>query len=377
MSIYLRASSYSSLQTPGNTARVAAAIRNYLKQKGILYQLVDPLGDGRVSLISDFQGGKGPSPRVVLNGHIDTLPVGDYEGWSRSPWSGAATTGGRIHGRGSAGMKSGTASLVIVYASLYERRDHLSGSVALCAVAEGETGGEWGTRFLLKQSMARWGGNLMLSADPGGLEIIGHADKGTLRLKCAIRKATAFINDIIMDLETLGGYIPFGLGSDMAGHFRTPEAERLIDKAMGPGASETIFGPTINVSTIVGGLKVDMIPEVCTFELDIRMPLWMEAEWIMQRINLTKSKHEPANIKIEVQDAASYPASHSAMDHLIVGLLRDNAKSLCPSVDAPIPVPSMGTSECRHYQYAGIPAYSYGCSPRTSESFMLNTRRSD
>ncbi|KAM0561363.1 hypothetical protein ACHAPJ_003243 [Fusarium lateritium] len=365
---------------PGDTSTAAAVIGDYLTKKNIPYELVDAQQNGLVNLVSDFQGGKGPGPRVVLNGHIDVFPVGDGSGWSRDPWSGDIVDG-RLHGRGVVDMKSGTASLIIAYAALYECRHLLRGSVALCAVADEETGGKFGTKYLLEQDKTRWGGDLMLCAEPGGLETIRFAEKGTLRLtgtvrtkgalgpylhlsKGAIRTATGFINEVIEAVEALPVHLP----EEMAEHIKKPEVRRAIDQAMGPGTVSIIDRPTVNVGVINGGLKVNMIPETCTFELDIRMPVNTVAQTVLDLIDAIIPRYQPATIEIKKQAAASNPFSYSTVNHPIIGLLKDNAQQLAPNTDTPIPIPSMGGTDCKHYRYAGIPAYVYGCSPETMAS---------
>lgn len=165
---------------PGSTVEAAKVLRQYLSDRGIPSEIVEAQS-GLHNAVSEFQGGAGSGPRVVLNGHIDVFPVPENtDGWTRDPWSGDIEDG-RIHGRGVVDMKSGTASLVIVYAALHARRESLCGSVALCAVADEETGGRWGTRFLIKQDRDRWGGDVMLSAEPSG-HTIRFSEKGTLRL---------------------------------------------------------------------------------------------------------------------------------------------------------------------------------------------------
>ncbi|KAF5678465.1 diaminopropionate ammonia-lyase [Fusarium circinatum] len=347
---------------PGDTIKATTVIGEYLSSKNIPYELVDVNKDGKVNVVSDFQGGKGPGPRVVLNGHVDVFPVGDGSGWSRDPWSGDMVDG-RLHGRGVVDMKSGTASLIIAYAFLYERRHLLSGSVALCAVADEETGGKWGTKYLIEQDKHRWGGDLMLCAEPGGLETIRFAEKGTLRLTCtvktkgalgpylhlskgAIRTASAFINEVINSVESL----PVDLPVEMERHLEKPEVQRAIDQAMGPGTTTIIARPTVNVGTIRGGLKVNMIPETCIFELDVRMPVGTREDTVLELIDTIIPQYEPASIEIKKQAAASNPFSYSVIDHPIVGHLKDNAKSLRPDADAPIPIPSMGASDCKHYR---------------------------
>ncbi|KAG7414548.1 Succinyl-diaminopimelate desuccinylase [Fusarium oxysporum f. sp. rapae] len=255
-------------------------------------------------------------------------------------------------------MKSETASLIIAYAILYERHHLLSGSVALCAVDDEETGGKRGTEYLIEQDKHRWGGDLMLCAEPGGLEIIRFAEKGTLRLTCtvktkdalgpylhlskgAIRTASAFINEVIKSVESL----PADLPGEMERHLEKPEVKRAIDPAMGPGTTTIIARPTVNVGTIKGGLKVNMIPETCIFELDIRMPVGMREDTVLELIDTIIPQYEPASITIRKQAAASNPFNYSVIDHPIVSHLKDNAKSLRPGADAPVPIPSMGGSD--------------------------------
>jgi succinyl-diaminopimelate desuccinylase len=171
---------------PGDTEAAAAVLANYLSSKGIAYELVTPQ-QGKPNLVSEFKGENGPGPRLVLNGHIDVLPVDSSAGgWERDPWSGDVVDG-RVHGRGVVDMKSGTASLVIAFAHLYEQREHLKGTVALCAVADEETGGKWGTKYLLHQDAAKRGsGDVMLCAEPCG-RTIRFSEKGTLRLSGTVR----------------------------------------------------------------------------------------------------------------------------------------------------------------------------------------------
>lgn len=79
-------------------------------------------------------------------------------------------------------MKSGTASLVLAYAALYAHRHYLSGSVALCVVSDEETGGKYGTKHLVQTDKKRWGGDVMLSAEPSGMSV-RFSEKGTLRMR--------------------------------------------------------------------------------------------------------------------------------------------------------------------------------------------------
>lgn len=170
---------------PGSTVAAATVLTDYLSSLNIPYELVT-VQPGLVNIVSEFRGGKGSGPRVVLNGHMDAFPAGDdTSGWDRDPYSGDIVDG-RVHGRGVVDMKSGTASLAVAYAFLYERRDHLKGSVSFCAVSDEETGGKWGTKYLLEHDKGRWGGDVMLSAEPSG-RTIRFSERGTLRLSGVVK----------------------------------------------------------------------------------------------------------------------------------------------------------------------------------------------
>ena len=364
---------------PGDTRASAAVITEYLSSKKIPFQLIDPRQIGQPNVVSEFVGSKGPGPRVVLNGHIDVFPVGDGNGWARDPWSGDIADG-QLHGRGVVDMKSGTASLIIVYAFLYERREFLRGSVALCAVSDEETGGKWGTKYLIEKDRQRWGGDLMLGAEPGGCETVRFSEKGTLRLtgtlrtkgahgayinlsKGAIRTATSFLSEVVHAVESM----PVDLPEEMTEHLKNPDVTRSIDETMGEGTAAIIARPTVNVGTIKGGLKVNMIPDTCVFELDIRLPVGLLAQQVLDVIDAIIPRYPNASVQIEPQTAASNQYSFSSIRHPIVNLIADNSKAVSSSFKRPTAIPSMGATDCKHYRYAGVPAYVYGCSPKTSE----------
>lgn len=379
---------------PGETTAAAAVLTDYLSSKGIAYEVISPQRD-QPNIVGEFQGGAGPGPRVVLNGHLDVFPVDPGAGgWERDPFSGDVADG-RIHGRGVVDMKSGTASLAVAYAHLYARREHLRGSVAFCAVSDEETGGAWGTKYLLQQDRARWGGDVMLGAEPTG-STIRFSEKGTLRLtgtvrtkgghgaytnlrsvekrvkyttwsnpydsKGAIRTSASYLAEVIEAVESMEVHAP----PDIERHMTDPEVLKAVDRAMGPGTSTVIGRPTVNVGTIRGGLKVNVIPDVCVFELDIRLPIGLAADDVLDVLHSVAGHFDEAAVEIEVQSAASNPSSFSTIDHPVIACIASNAQEIVPDCPASL-VPSMGATDCKHYRYAGIPAYVYGCSPYSSK----------
>jgi succinyl-diaminopimelate desuccinylase len=152
---------------------------------------------------------------------------------------------------------------------------------------------------------------------------------------------------------------------DIARHMTDPDVLAAVDRAMGEGTSTIIARPTVNIGTIKGGIKVNMVPELCSFELDIRLPIGLTAEEVMAAMSAIIQRYTEATIDIQKQEAASNPSSFSSISHPMVRHLTQNAKQLVPDC-APTLIPSMGGTDCKHYRYAGIPAYVYGCSPYSS-----------
>lgn len=268
-------------------------------------------------------------------------------------------------------MKAGTAASVIAYSYIHKYREFLKGSIALCAVSDEETGGKWGTRYLLDDP--RWRGDCVIDGEPGGVGTIRFAEKGTLRLtftvktegghgaythrtKSATRIAAALINelggieDIVPDLEpSLKEYMKRG------------DVREAIDVAMGVGAADITLVPTLNIGTIHGGLKVNMIPDNCVFEADIRLPMGLKADQVMDVIQGILKRYPEATV--EIQEAASNPAAFCAHDHPMVDILARQAEKFTGK--KPVAIPSLGATDCKFYRYKDIPAYVYGVSPES------------
>lgn len=270
-------------------------------------------------------------------------------------------------------MKAGTAASVIAYTYLHRYREHLKGTIVLCAVSDEETGGKWGTKFLLEDE--RWRGDCMINAEPGGVGTIRFAEKGTLRLTFEVRtegahgahlhrseSATRIAAKLIGELAAVEDIKP-ALDPELKEYMKRPEVREAIDAAMGKGAADITLKPTLNIGTIHGGLKVNMIPDLCVFEADIRMPIGLKRDEVLAVIHGILEQYPEATVK--VQEAASNPAAGCAHDHPMVDILARNAAVVMKGKKKPVAIPSLGATDCKFYRYKDIPAYVFGVSPET------------
>jgi succinyl-diaminopimelate desuccinylase len=275
-------------------------------------------------------------------------------------------------------MKAGTAASVIAYTYLYSRRKYLRGSLALTCVSDEETGGRWGSRWLLEQEREDgqwpWRGDCMINAEPSGLQSIRFSEKGTLRLTFIIRTdgahgayvhlsegANRVAARLIMALRSVEDIIPAHVPDAILEHLRKPEVRAVMDEIMGSGAADIALEPTLNIGVLRGGVKVNMIPDKCVMEVDIRLPMGLTANTVLEHIR--GLLHAFPDVEMRVQEAASNPANYCAIDHPLLEAIASNAEKVIGR--RPLAIPSLGATDCKFWRYAGIPAYSFGVSPET------------
>lgn len=259
-----------------------------------------------------------------MNGHMDVFPVAadDSDNRVHGPWSGS-NDGKHIFGRGAVDMKAGTAASCIADAYLHERRKYPTGSLALTAVSDEETGGMWGSRRLLDQGSEKSprSGDCMISAEPSGLQSIRFSGKGTLQLTFTIRTCgahDAYLHPseganrvaarLIAALTSVEDIVPPYIPDSIKEHLRKPEVRAVMDEIMGKGAADVALKPTLNIGTLHGGLKVNMIPDLCVMEVDIRLPIGLAADLVLEHIRSLLESF--SDVELQVQEAASNPASY-------------------------------------------------------------------
>jgi succinyl-diaminopimelate desuccinylase len=122
--------------------RVAAWFANYR----VDLEFVE-FAPGRPSVAVVLRGSD-DGPRLVLNGHMDTVPIDDAEGWTSGPFE-PELRDGYLYGRGTCDMKAGLAAQIGVAHHLLGLGKALRGSLVL-HFAAGEECGEPGTLSLLQ-----------------------------------------------------------------------------------------------------------------------------------------------------------------------------------------------------------------------------------
>lgn len=84
--------------------------------------------------------GDGDGPTLILNGHVDVVPVGDLAQWTAPPFA-ATIRDGRVVGRGACDMKGGLAAALAAVRAIIAAGVPLRGRIALHSVIAEEDGG--------------------------------------------------------------------------------------------------------------------------------------------------------------------------------------------------------------------------------------------
>ena len=360
---------------PGDTTKAVRHITSFLEAAKVPDRLVDPQPT-MANVLGTFEGAA-PGRHLVLNGHIDVFPVGGdpaSEGWTVDPWGGEIVDG-KLYGRGSSDMKCGTSASIWTYVLLHRLKDRLKGKLTLTCVSDEETFGPWGARWLMaNEPEAR--GDCCLNGEPSSPFSIRYGEKGPLWLQFTVTtagshgaythtspSATRIATRLIRDLEAIEE-LTFELPDNL---WRAQsEASAAADRAMGAGAAEILPKVTLNIGTIRGGLKNNMVPGECVFEADIRLPIGATREQILPEVEKIAAGYPEARFEETNYNPPSYCDPYGDM----VEIIQNNVEALRDF--RPTPVVSLGGTDARLWRYENIPAYVYGPFPTGMGSFDEN-----
>ncbi|MEV4569661.1 M20 family metallopeptidase [Nonomuraea sp. NPDC049419] len=133
---------------------------------------------GRPNVVAVVEGGGGPGPTLMFEGHTDVVTEGDLSAWTVDPFGGEIRDG-RLWGRGSADMKSGLAATLYATRAL-QLAGPFPGRIKVCALAD-EEGLMIGVHHFVSEGLAADVDGAIV-AEPEEGEICAVA-KGALRLR--------------------------------------------------------------------------------------------------------------------------------------------------------------------------------------------------
>ncbi|NOX61210.1 MAG: YgeY family selenium metabolism-linked hydrolase [Chloroflexi bacterium] len=298
------------VQTPslsGQEAAIARIIASEMHAQGLPSVRVDRIGN----VIGRY--GRPGGPVLLLNGHMDTVGIGNPDAWEMDPFGGEVREG-RLYGLGSVDMKGALAAMIYGVGLLARRGVDLPGEVVIAAVVQEEPTEGMAMRVLVEEEGVRpdW----VILGEPTNLRVArGHRGRMEINISVFGRASHASTPEegenaltnaarLIFSLDLLGG----GLMSDAVLGKGSLAVTQLITVASGRNA----------------------IPDRCDLVVDRRLTLGetaaralAEIEAVMQREAIRgvvemAHYHSVSYTGYETEGPEIYPAWLMAEDHPLV-----------------------------------------------------------
>ena len=292
---------------PGDERAVSGLVSERLEAIGFDVELVES-EPRRVNTLGTLKGAGG-GRNFLFNGHYDTVPVGNLDFWSVDPFGGTVKDG-RIYGRGSGDMKGAIASAIIAAKALDEAGIRLNGNFMIHGVADEETFGRYGTRYLAEKGYVTSKNVDMAVVGEGSVkDDVVHARtavRGRVLVNILVRGKSAHSSrpqDGVNAVLKMGKVL---LAIDDHG-FNFPPHHLLPAPTIAPG------------TVIKGGTKDNVIPELCEAICDVRIVPGMSVEGVLGEVRSVVDglMEDDPELAVEVTSPLNKPPSEiSASDEL-------------------------------------------------------------
>src|SRR5215213_8672225 len=333
--------------TSGEERAVMAEVMRWCSSLDLPFELLESDSD-RPNVVVTV-GDPSAGPLVVMNGHLDTVPDSDLLAWRTGPYDPTVSEDGKkLFGRGASDMKSSVAVMLHVLEVLKDVP--LRGCVQAHVVSDEETGGTFGTIFLLEEIAA---GRLprpdyCLIGEKSDLKV-RNAERGILavHITCLGRAA-----------HTAAARVT-GVNAIAKAAKAILALEQDIDRF-----HPAIGKPVISVNTIQAGVAHNVVPDECTFSIDRRLIPGETQESAVAEIVATLddlAKQDPAfRYEFDVDPLKNYiPANITDDSSPIVQALRASITTVTGQ-EPEYFVAWAGATDGRFYRQAGIDTVGYG-----------------
>lgn len=317
---------------PGDESKIAKFTRKYLRRLGLETKTFE-FKKQRTNVIAILKG-KDSKHSLLITPHLDTVPSG--KSWKINPFS-AKIQNNRIYGLGATDCKGNLACALEAINSLVEDKTRLNYNLIFTATADEESGSGLGLIPLLDKGILKPDAAIILDAEE--FEII-ITQKGLMHLKVKLEGKRAH-----------GAYPWMGINA----------IDKALDVIQELKKHKFIYrenaylkAPTINIGTIKGGDKVNVVADWCEFEMDFRFLPGMSSKELLQEIKSVIGKYaKKFTLEIEgIQEPYFIDASYP----LVISL----KKAMRNLKIKPVIKGSEGATVITFFKQKNIPAVAFG-----------------
>jgi acetylornithine deacetylase/succinyl-diaminopimelate desuccinylase-like protein len=380
---------FETVNPPGNEKPAAEYLAETLRKDGIEPELFDS-DQNRSNLVCRLKG-SGDKPPILLNGHLDVVPV-EREKWTMPPFD-AQEKDGWLYGRGAVDMKNMVAMSLMAVLLLKRAGAPLKRDLIFCAVSDEEAGGKYGSQFMVdnhadkvkaEYSISEAGG-FSMELDGKRFYLIQVAERGLCWLKIrtqgepghgsipnpdsALIKAAAIaatlgkkrlpqhnIAPVINFVQAMANELKFPKSAVFKLLLNPALSGLIIDKAMPDKRAGQAFSAmlhnTANPTVMRAGEKTNVVPSTAELEVDGRiLPGFSTPDFINEVRHLIGK--EPG-----VEVMRELTPTQAPADDPIMAVIRDVILRHDPG-SIPIPYLLTGFSDATHWKKLGMKCYGF------------------
>jgi acetylornithine deacetylase/succinyl-diaminopimelate desuccinylase-like protein len=378
---------------PGNELPLQRTLERKLSEAGFDCELLES-APGRANLVARLRG-RSDGPTLTYLGHVDTVRA-DPEEWSHDPWSGDLADG-EVWGRGALDMKGQVAAELAAALELARAGWRpAAGELLLVIVADEETGGGLGARWLCEQHpelvrsdyVVNEGGGAAFELDGRRLYTLCIGEKGVFRFKIrtlgvaghasvpklgenALLKLAPLITKLSaqppLEPRPEGlAFLSVALGTEVGRAELEPAVERLreLQPLIADYLVEPMLGVTVNPTRVWGSEKANVVPSQSEVLVDCRVPPGMGEREVRQRVDALLGGEG-----YELEFTEQVGANSSPVDSPLADAIRAWLAEADPEAElAPIVMP--GFSDSNRFRDAFDSAVVYGFCPHRRRGLL-------
>jgi len=329
--------SYNTTNPPGLEWDCAKWIEKYMRSLGLDVKTYT-YAKRRPNVIATLRGSlprkQASQGAMCITPHFDIVPIG--KGWKYDPFGGKIVKG-KLYGRGASDDKGNTASCLEIMHSMVEDGFKPRHDIIMAATVDEETGSDYGIIPLLEKRVLK--PQVCVVMDSAEYDAIV-AQKGLLHIRIQIFGKKAH-----------GAYNWQGVNA-------IEQASQIINQLkqikFKYKKHPLLRGPTINIGTIHGGDKVNMVADFCEFSVDTRYTPDMKFAGI---IKLYKKIIESVTKEYKIIiDDHQLPYQLDPKHRAVSLFLKTAKKMKCPAHLKG----SEGATVVTFFQHHNIPAFATG-----------------
>jgi acetylornithine deacetylase/succinyl-diaminopimelate desuccinylase-like protein len=384
---------FDTVNPPGNERAAIEHLERILTDVGFQCELLGavPERPNLVARLSPTHPSDGPT--LCYLGHVDTV-LADAGEWARDPWSGEIAEG-CLWGRGSLDMKSQVAAEVAAVAGLArEGWRPARGELLIVAVADEETGGELGAKWLTENHPEKVRCDMLLNEGGGPyFELDGQryygvccAEKGVFRFTVSTDGAAGHASMPKLGDNALLKLAPVLERFASRQPALAPTAEPLAflrsvgEDESDPAAAlarleridprllallEPMFGVSFAPTKVSASEKINVIPSKAELRVDCRVPPGLGEAEAKQAIEQVLGGIEGLRIDFTERITGNRSPIASSLMNALDGWIsaHDPGAKTVPTI---LP----GFTDSRHFRAAFPECVAYGFFPQRRQSLL-------